>query len=197
MDVKIVTDTKGHEENVRLVNKLYILAVIFCAALALCAVVWAVLDSILVGIILAICSVIIYKALVSNIMYRYLGISYKSLNGSLCITAFYGKNKQEATVPESVIMHTVTEIGDAAFDHKSSALIERIILPASLLKIGKDAFKGCDSLSTVCFCGTPEQWERVEKQTDLSRYTLVFGSFDWDAVFAKKEAEADTEEDAL
>lgn len=169
----ILTNEQKHLEKVKKANKLYILTLIFCGAAVLGALVWAVLDSVFMGLLLGICAIIIYMALTSNILYRSFGISYKSDTGRLTVTQLYGKGREEVFLPERIIMLTLTEIGDRAFAHKSSAQIRTVHLPATLEVIGKDVFDGCESLRTLCFGGTREAFLKIQSATDLSCYKVV------------------------
>lgn len=42
------------------------------------------------------------------------------------------------------------------------ANLQAIILPTSIKTIKQKAFDGCDKLTTVYYCGTAEEWEKVE-----------------------------------
>jgi len=64
----------------------------------------------------------------------------------------------EVTIPDGV-----TRIGDYAFDLLK---LHKITIPASVTSIGKGAFRGNDSLKTIIFGGTMEQWMTIEKGID-------------------------------
>ena len=170
----VLTEEQKHLLAVSKVNKLYILTLVFCAAAILGALVWAVLDSILMGLVLAVCAIIVYVALTTNILYRFLGISYKSDNGRATVTQLYGKGREEIWIPERIILLEVKEIGDRAFAHKSSASIRAVHLPGGLEVIGKDVFALCDSLTTVYFGCRREELEKIKCDTELSSYELIF-----------------------
>ena len=40
--------------------------------------------------------------------------------------------------------------------------LEAVILPASIKKVGRNAFDSCTKLTTVYYYGTPAEWENVE-----------------------------------
>lgn len=188
-NIAILNGEKNYREDLQKVEKLYILTLVLCGAVLAVAIVWAVLDSILMGIILAICSVVVYMALAANLLYRFFGISYKSFTGRMTVTQLYGKNREEIWIPERIIMLDVTDIGDRAFGHRSSERICAVHLPASLLRIGENIFDGCSSLKTVYFDGSREEWDRIEKNTDFSAYEIVFltENAKEDSAQAKKE----------
>ena len=68
----------------------------------------------------------------------------------------------------------VTRIEDKAFLSKHNAELRCVFLPKTLLSIGKDVFEGCQSLEAIFFEGTEEEWERIEKETDLSSLRITF-----------------------
>ncbi len=70
---------------------------------------------------------------------------------------FSGAGIEAAT--EITIPQYVTQIGERSF-YKAGKL-QKIVLPAGLREIGKDAFAGCDYLDTVVFEGTSEAWDKV------------------------------------
>ena len=172
-NVNVLTEEQKHRETVKKVNRLYILTLVFCGAAVLGALVWAVLDSVFMGLVLGICSIIVYMALTANILYRYLGISYKSETGRLTVTQLYGRGREAVRIPGRIIMLDVTEIGDRAFAHRSSAAMKTLYLPATLEVIGKDIFEGCESLTRIYFEGSREAFEGISCATDLSSYEII------------------------
>ena len=73
---------------------------------------------------------------------------------------FYGfPNLQTIRIPESV-----TTIGDDAFC--GCASLRGIVIPSSVTSIGKGALAGCTGLYTICYQGTEEQWNKIEKGSD-------------------------------
>ena len=69
----------------------------------------------------------------------------------------YLKDGEESTlITTLVIPEGVTEIKDYAFCGISS--IESVILPVDVTYIGNQAFGHCDSLTSVYYCGTLEDW---------------------------------------
>lgn len=168
------------EENFRkvlkTVNSLYLYAVIISSAVVLAGLVYAVMIKVSVGLVIAISGVLLYTALTSTILYRQLGISYRSTSGALTVTQLYGQGRDEIWIPERLLWVNVTEIGDRAFKHKSSAGIRTVHLPATLKVVGENIFEGCDELKTVCFGGNRDDWKQIESSTDFSAYELIFNS---------------------
>ncbi len=58
--------------------------------------------------------------------------------------------------------------------------LERLLLPKSLKRVGKDAFSACVSLKEIHFAGTAEEWERVKAESEGltaldGRVRVIFG----------------------
>ena len=154
-------------------NDSYLMIVIFCGALTIGGVFYAVIDSVMIGLLVSIAGVLLYTALTSNLLYNTLGISYKSATKQLTVTAFYGKNKEEAFIPQRLIWLDVTELYDHALKHKSSEKIRVLHLPSTLKVIGESVFEGCACLTTIIFDGSIADWGKVESLTDLSVYKII------------------------
>ena len=71
----------------------------------------------------------------------------------------YYSRLQTIRIPESV-----TTIGDDAFC--GCASLRGIVIPSSVTSIGKGALAGCTGLYTICYQGTEEQWNKIEKGSD-------------------------------
>ena len=67
--------------------------------------------------------------------------------GNVTITAYYGGSA--AVIPSSYDGHTVTAIGDNAFQNNTT--ITSIIIPNTVTSIGNSTFSGCTSLTNVLF----------------------------------------------
>ena len=155
-------------------SKAYLLTVIICAAVAAAGVAVAVIVKVSYGLICALCAVVAYIGAVNNILYKRLGVAHKSESGRLTVTEYYGKNRDEAWIPRRLLWLDVTALGDEAFDHESSKNIKVVHLPRTLRHVGKDVFKGCESIERICFEGSRSEWEEIESETDLGVYTVEF-----------------------
>ena len=58
------------------------------------------------------------------------------------------------------ILKGVTAIGNHAF--YKNAKLKQILIPATVTKIGKNAFDGCSALTDVYYGGTEEQWNAID-----------------------------------
>lgn len=97
-------------------------------------------------------------------------ITYKIFNGcsslsditlpkgikSIGESTFFGCiNLTEVVIPEGV-----TTIDEFAFTY--CEWLETIILPSTLTTLHENAFSGCLALKNVYFCGSEEQWNKIE-----------------------------------
>ena len=155
-------------------GKAYLLLVIAAAALVAAAIALAVLWKVSYGLLLAIIIVLGYISLSGNILYSRLGFSYDSTQGALRIKDVYGKNRDQVFLPRRLFWLDVSEIGDRAFCHSSSAKITTVYLPSTLKTIGENVFEGCESLCRICFEGSEEEWESIEKKTSLEGIEILF-----------------------
>ena len=104
------------------------------------------------------------------------GMEFKAYHGCLTVTGLYGKNREVVYIPDKLIMLTVTEIGNRAFTHESSKSIREIYIPKSILRIGTSAFAKLPALTDLYYEGSEEEWEAIEKHTELSGCTVVFNA---------------------
>ena len=155
-------------------GKTYLLLVISAAVLAAAAIALAVLWKVFYGLLFAIIVALVYTVAASNILYSRLGFSYDSTQGELRIKDVYGKNRDQVFLPRRLFWLDVCEIGDRAFCHASSAKITTVYLPSTLKTIGENVFEGCESLCRICFEGTKEEWESIEKKTSLEGIEILF-----------------------
>jgi hypothetical protein len=156
-------------------NKAYLVTVIVGAVLVAAAIAVAVIWQVFYGLMLAIMVVIAYIGATGKILYSRLGFSYDSLPGALKIKDVYGKDREQVFVPRRLFWLEVSEIGDKAFCHRSSAKLTTVYLPRTLKTIGENAFEGCDSLCRICFEGSEREWESIEKNTSFEGIEILFG----------------------
>ena len=84
------------------------------------------------------------------------------------------KDKEEIFVPSRLLWLDVDTLSDKAFSCECAKNMHSVHLPATLTKIGKDVFEGCDALKTVYFEGTQEDFEKIESDTSFERFELIF-----------------------
>ena len=168
-----LTEKEIFQKSLKKTNDSYLLVVIACGALILGGVIFAVISSVFTALLMAIAGVLSYIALTSNILYRLLGLSRKSDNGRLTVTALYGKNKDELFIPSKLIWQRVTGLGDNALNHSSTANVRILHLPSTLISIGENAFLGCDLLSAIVFEGNMEEWTKINVLCDTSIYDII------------------------
>lgn len=72
--------------------------------------------------------------------------TYELVDGKAEITGYTGK-EIEINVPDSIDGHTVTSIGDKAFNEQVK--IEKITLPSTIKQIGKSSFFSCTRLKSI------------------------------------------------
>ena len=153
----------------------YLVTVVICFVGAAGAIATAVFSKVSYGVMLAVATAVFYASVVGQILYMRLGFSYVSLSGALRITEVYGKRRDRIFIPRRLLWLEVTEIGEKAFCHASSAKIRTVHLPRTLKKIGKNAFDGCQSLSLICFEGSEQEWNAIEKDISLEKIEIAFG----------------------
>ena len=165
----------------------YICALVITALIIAGAICCAVLYKVSLGILLVILAIVTYTAIVGNLLYRKLGISYRALHGCLTVKELYGKGREVVYIPKRVIFLTVTEIGTRAFTHESSKSIREIRLPKTLLRIGTSAFAKLPALTDVYYEGSEEEWKEISRLAPLENVTMHFGEPIPDVTKPKKE----------
>ncbi len=81
---------------------------------------------------------------------------YESVEGGIAIKGYSGEN-MNVVIPETINGKNVVEIGEAAFD---ATLIESVVIPESVTKIGEYAFRRCGKLTSVTIKGDVEIIEK-------------------------------------
>ncbi len=79
-----------------------------------------------------------------------------------------------SNIKSIIIDKGVTRIGNYAF-YNFTALTS-IELPDTLTSVGKYAVKGCNSLKSIIYKGTPQQWKNISVNTYNTELTSVFGA---------------------
>ena len=156
-------------------SRAYLIIVIVSALIAAAGIAVAVIVKVSYGLAIAIAAVLAYALATEYVLQSKIGVSYTSGSGELIITECYGKKRDQVWIPRRLLWLNVTEIRDEAFDHKSSVYIKTVHLPATLKRIGKDAFKSCEALERICFEGSEAQWAQIECESALDGIELCFG----------------------
>ncbi|MBO7303408.1 MAG: hypothetical protein J6U68_04400 [Clostridia bacterium] len=181
LDIKepeVFTDAPTEEEKflktLKDVRIGYICTLVVTAIILIGAIASAVLYKVSLGLLLIILAIVTYTAIVTNLLYKNLGISYRALHGCLTVRALYGKGREVVYIPKRIILLTVTEIGMRAFTHESSKSIREIHLPKTLLRIGASAFAKLPALTDVYYEGTEEEWNAISALAPLENVTMHF-----------------------
>ena len=103
-----------------------------------------------------------------------LGIEYKTYEKGMKLTKCRARYGDVFWVPARLMFFDVVKIENKAFCNDHNAELRCVFLPKSLQAIGKDVFEGCDALEDIFFEGSCEEWEKIEKLTDLSSLRITF-----------------------
>ncbi len=152
----------------------YIQLLMIVGAIIAVSIFIAVLYSLLLGASVAIIAAILYSFWAVSEMYKTIGLKYKSIVGGIRITACKARYGEIMWIPASLILFDVIEIDDRAFAKRNNEELTKLFLPKTLKYIGEDVFDGCDSLKDIFFEGIEEEWNKIEKKTDLSSYNVIF-----------------------
>ena len=155
-------------------EKKYMTALVISAILAAASICVAVMIKVSYGLIGAMATVVVYMGCVGHILYSRLGFAYTSTTGALKITEIYGKKRDELWIPRRLLRLDVCEIGSKACDHSSTEKVRFIHLPKTIKTIGDDAFSGCKNLELICFEGSEEEWNEIEKGSGLDGIKILF-----------------------
>lgn len=128
----------------------------------------------IVGAAVAALGVIIYTKFVGLDLYSQLGFEYKTYTEGLKLTLCRARYGDVLWIPSKLFYFDVTRIEDKAFANKHNEELRCVFLPKSLKSIGKDVFDDCPALTDIFFEGSEAEWERIEKETDLSSLSVTF-----------------------
>lgn len=155
-------------------NDSYLVTVIICAAIVALGIALAVLWNTFAGLGLAIVAVLLYMLITKKILDKNLGISYRSTSGELSVVSYRARGKEEIFVPHRLLWLDVTEIDSHAFKHESASNLRTVHLPSTIKSIGENAFEDCGALELICFEGSPEKWDKIEKSDELADIEIRF-----------------------
>ena len=143
----------------------------------------------LVGIAVAALGVIVYVKFVEIDLYSQLGFEYKTYTEGLKITLCRARYGDVLWIPSRLFYFDVTRLEDKAFANKYNEELRCVFLPKSLRSIGKDVFEDCPALEEIFFEGSEAEWERIEKESDLSSFRITFDA-KYPPVNKKKKAKS-------
>lgn len=154
----------------------YLLLVIICATALGAAIYIAVAVDLLKGALIAAAAIFIYVRFGSSTLDERLGIRYKTNCGVLSVTRCRARYGDIFYIPARLMWYDVTELCDKAFFStlNKNGKMHTVYIPKSITHIGKDVFASCDSLTCICYEGGKEDFEKIEIETDISTYKLVF-----------------------
>ncbi len=155
-------------------EKFYLTVVLLCAAAVFVGIAVAILFNLLIGVASALLAASVYVYFVCDEAREQLGIRYKNIGGYIVITKLVCVYGDCLILPPKFIYADVRKIDGGALAVEQNGELRTLYLPASLTHIGKDIFGDAQKPLTVCFEGTREQWESIEKATDFSHCTLLF-----------------------
>ena len=126
------------------------------------------------GIGVAVFAATAYVYFASSDCRRLLGIVYKNENGSIIIEQALLRRGSTVVIPDRLIWADVTELADKVFVSSRNAALCRVYIPKSIKRMGENLLGEDGKTVTFLYEGSPEEWEEIEKQTDLSGCTVVF-----------------------
>ena len=75
---------------------------------------------------------------------------------NMCAMQYYDRDAETAEIPDGVKM--------LAYELFESCKLKSVIIPASVVNIGRSTFSCCEALTDIQFKGTIEQWESIKKE---------------------------------
>lgn len=126
------------------------------------------------GIGIAVFAATAYVYFASSDCRRLLGIVYKNQKGRISVEQAVLRHGDTVVIPDRLIWADVTELADKAFVSSRNAALCRVYIPKSIKRMGESLLGEDGRTVTFLYEGSPEEWEEIEKQTDLSGCTVVF-----------------------
>ena len=160
--------------NLQSTNGSYLTTVIISASVVAVGLVLAAFLNIFAGLAVCIAATLYYMLATKLILDKKLGISYRSTSGELSVVSLKARDKQELFIPSRLLWLDVAEIEAHAFKNGGAQSLHTIHLPATLKSIGDGFLDGCDALRTICFEGSREEWEAIEKNTSFDGLEIIF-----------------------
>ena len=86
--------------------------------------------------------------------------------------------EQKTTIPEEEAANAAEETSKEKPKKekkpKKNAELEKLYVPKTVTLIEKGAFDGCETLNTVIFEHSEDEFKKITVEEDLSRFELVF-----------------------
>ena len=155
-------------------NTFYIQLLLSVGVIIAIGIALAVIYNVVLGVIVALSGVFLYRYLAVDEMSKKLGIRYSSGVGGITVLSCRARYGDVMWIPSRLIWFDVIKIGDKAFASEKNLELKRVFLPKTLKEIGSDIFEGCDALCEIHFEGTREEWEEIAKSSDVSTYKIYF-----------------------
>lgn len=157
-------------------NSFYFYLVISIAVVIGCAIAVAILVNLWAGLAMAVIGVAVYRVFICDELLKKLGIRYSTEAGELSIVSFKAVYGEKFYIPKSLIWYPVTELRDGAFESTDNSELRELYLPSSIKKIGKNLLGESSKNIKIFFEGSREDWELIEKETDLDGVEVIFNA---------------------
>ncbi len=190
IEAAALTPNEKFSKKLQKFNSFYLQLVVLCSIVAAATIAVAIIADVIIGICVAITLAIIYVYFSRDELRRSLGIACFVSNASLRVTAIRAVKSISTTdvfVPARLMWYDVTEIASGALVNKRNAELEKLYVPKTVTLIEKGAFDGCETLNTVIFEHSNDEFKKITVEEDLSRFELVF---DFPFSKIKKEEQA-------
>ena len=134
----------------------------------------ALFSNILIGLALAVLCAVVYIVCSRDEAKKQLGLSCTHVTGAVHIRSAKAVYGDWLIIPKRFELADVTHICDCAFAGEKNSQLSAVCLPVGITYIGKDVFGNNEQLPEIRFEGTSEQWDKIEKHTDLSGVAVLF-----------------------
>ena len=152
----------------------YLLLLVVVGIAVAAAVVIAILESVLWGIVLAVFAWTVYLICSKAEASKQLGISVTHERGTVTVSRAVACYGEEFVIPRKFEFATVSRIADRAFDNEKNGGVRVIYLPVGITYIGENIFGDETPLLEIHFEGSEAQWQNVEIHTRLSDAVIFF-----------------------
>ena len=153
-------------------EKFYKQLLVGCGAVLLIGIVVAILVSAPVGAAIFAAGCGLYLFFTRDELKRRLGLEYKRTLEGWAVAPVASMKTEILWIPERLMGLPVAEL--LASEESECQSIQELCLPKSICRIEAEAFCQLPNLKRLCYHGTEEQWEQVEKPVLPSCCELVF-----------------------